>query len=103
MYNAECTTLWKELRLDAMHATLDHARATIKTALPDEAWRLLSTASVDTLKAEMQMLRKQNEARAREIRRRKERIKELEAAPDNKEDAVQELTSEIDGENDGET
>ena len=103
MLNAPHYGLWKELRLDAMHATLDHARATIKTALQDEAWRLRSTASVETLQAEMRMLRKQNEARAREIRKRKERIKELEAAPDNQEDAVQELTSEIDGENDGET
>ena len=49
------------------------------------------------------MLRKQNEARAREIRKQKERIKELEAAPDNQEDAMQELTSGIDGENDRET
>ena len=67
IYNAKCTTLWKELRLDAMHTALDHARATIKTALQDEAWKLRSTTSVETLEAEMWMLRKQNEARDREI------------------------------------
>ena len=49
------------------------------------------------------MLRKQNEARSREIRKREERIKELKGAPDNHEDAVQEPTSEIDRKNDGET
>ena len=35
--------------------------------------------------------------------RRKERIKELETASENQEDAVQELTNGRDGENEGET
>ena len=94
--------IWKELRLDAMRTALDHARATIKTALQDEDLRLRSTASVETLQGETRVLRKQNEARAREIKKRKERIRELEAAPDNHEDEEQIPTGTITRESDGE-
>ena len=87
IYNAECTTLWKELRRDGIHATLDDARATIKKTMQDEDLRLRSTASIETLQEEIRVLKKQNEARAREIRIRNDRIRELEAAPDNHEDA----------------
>ena len=110
-YNTECTALWEKLRLDAMHTAIDHARARIKTALQDETRRLRTSTSIEELEAEMRMLRKQNEARDREIMKRKERIRELEAERtreleatpyDYFKDAMHEPTTGIDGENDGE-
>ena len=65
IYNAECTTLWKELRLDATQVTNDHIHATVKknkasSAAMQEELRLRSSVSAKALQKGVQLLKEEN-------------------------------------------